>query len=127
MTTPKAVFVFLGILQGPSNRLSKRFKYVFQCSPSASASFVRTEFSPVDSAVMALKCLFWRVAELLGFEKKNKHKCEIRTYPIKNIQAMKLDYLGLDMVTAVIWGECLYVFTSATFLVLVMHKPFSTP
>lgn len=47
MTTPKPVLEFLGILQGPSNRLSKRFKYVFQCSPSASESFLRTEFSPV--------------------------------------------------------------------------------
>lgn len=55
MTTPKAVLVFLGILQGPSNRLSKRFKYVFQCSPSESESFVRTEFSP-ESAHTNRQC-----------------------------------------------------------------------
>lgn len=54
MTTPppKAVLVFLGILQGPSNRLSERFKYVFQCSSSESESFVRTEFPPESAHIV---------------------------------------------------------------------------
>lgn len=68
-----------------------------------------------------LKYLFWREAKLLGFKKK--YKCGIKKCLIKNITATKLDYLGFHMVTAVIWGSVCTVFT---FLVFVMHRPFST-